>query len=209
MHTRRIDAYGLGDQMQATKPKITSPYPLEAAFYESQGKNGMLFDQLKAVAAEGSKDNYFMSERYDMDHVYYIDGRNSHGAEKYYEYPNVFAAVLIEKYIGLTVPADADIAVAPHLTSYGSVEFELPAYALRYSYSEDGFVLKNLSDKPRRYKVDLSALGFGATRYRLRSRSGAAIVNARSTLTLSAQEEARWTPVRRATSDLGRVSNSR
>ena len=167
----------------------------DAAFYASQGQGGILLDQLKTVAAEAAKGNYFMGERYDMDHVYYIDGKNAHGAEKYYEYPNVFTAVLIEKFLGLSVPADADVSVAPHLKSYGSVEFQLPEYALRYSVSKDGFVLKNLSDKPRRYKVDLSALGFAATRYRLRIRSGDGIVDARSTLTLPAQEEARWTPV--------------
>jgi hypothetical protein len=167
----------------------------DAAFYESQHQNGMLLDQLKTVAAEGAKNNYYMSERYDMDHVYYIDGKNAHGAEKYYEYPNVFTAVLIEKYLGLTVPPDADVSVAPHLKSHGSVEFDLPEYALRYSFNEDGFVLKNLSDKPRRYKVDLSALGFVATRYRLRSGSVDGLVDAHSTLTLSPQEEAHWTPV--------------
>src|ERR1700751_3447510 len=143
----------------------------DAAFRESQEQNGALLDQLKAVAAEGAKNNYFMSERYDMDHVYYIDGKDAHGAEKYYEYPNVFAAVLIGKLLGLTISADADISIAPHLTSYGSVEFETPEYALRYSYRQDGFVLKNLSDRPRRYKVDLSALGFTAMHYRLTSRS--------------------------------------
>jgi hypothetical protein len=167
----------------------------DAAFRGSQRQNDILFEQLKTVASEGAKDNYFMSERYDMDHVYYIDGKNAHGAEKYYEYPNVFTAVLIEKSLGLTVPADADVSVAPHLESYGSVEFQLPQYALRYSFSKDGFVLKNLSEKPRRYKVDLAALGFAAVRYRLRSGSEERIVDARSTLTLSAEEEARWTPV--------------
>ncbi len=167
----------------------------DAAYYQSQRENGVLFDQLKTVAAEGARNDYFMSERYDMDHVYYIDGKDAHGAEKYYEYPNVFAAVLVDKFLGLSVPADADVSVAPHLKSYGSVEFEQPEYALRYRYSEDGFVLKNLSDKPRRYKVDLSALGFASLRYRLRGRFGERIVQARSTLTLSSQEEARWTPV--------------
>ena len=57
-------------------------------------------------------------------------------------------------------------------------------------------MLKNLSDRPRRYKVDLSALGFAATHYRLTSKSQSEIVGAHSTLTLSAQEEARWTPMR-------------
>ena len=77
-------------------------------FVSRSKQNGMLLDQLKTVAAEGAKNNYFMSERYDMDHVYYIDGKDAHGAEKYYEYPNVFAAVLIGKLLGLTIPADAD-----------------------------------------------------------------------------------------------------
>lgn len=168
----------------------------DASFRASQGQNGVLLDQLKTVAAEGAKNNYFMSERYDMDHVYYIDGKDAHGAEKYYEYPNVFAAVLIEKFLGLSIPTDADVSVAPRLKSYGSVEFEIPEYALRYSLSEDGFVLKNLSDTPRRYEVDLSALGFAASHYRLKSQSQSGIVGARSVLTLSAQQEARWTPVR-------------
>jgi hypothetical protein len=168
----------------------------DAAFRESQEQSGVILDQLKIVAAEGAKDNYFMSERYDMDHVYYVDGKDAHGAEKYYEYPNVFAAVLIEKLLGLTVPADADVSVAPHLTSYGSVEFGIPTYALRYSYSKDGFVLKNLSGRSRRFKVDLSALGFATAHYRLMSKSQNGTVDAVSTVTLSAQEDARWTPMR-------------
>ena len=168
----------------------------DASYRESQDQYGVLLDQLKTVAAEGAKNNYFMSERYDMDHVYYIDGKDAHGAEKYYEYPNVFAAVLIEKLLGLTVPADADVSVAPHLASYGSVEFGIPEYALSYSYSQDGFVLKNLSDKPRRYKVDLSALGFAAEHYQLKSKSQSGSIGPHSTVTLSPQEEARWTPLR-------------
>jgi hypothetical protein len=167
----------------------------DAAFYELQHQNAILFDQLKMVAAEGARNNYFMSERYDMDHVYYIDGKDAHGAEKYYEYPNVFTAVLIEKFLGLTITADADVSVAPHLNNYGSVQFEVPEYALSYTFSEDGLILRNLSPKPRRFKVDLSALGFAAVRYRVRSRSGDTIVGAHSTLTLSAKEEARWTPL--------------
>lgn len=167
----------------------------DAAFRASQQQGGVLLKQLKTVAAEGAKSGYFMSERYDMDHVYYIDGKDAHGAEKYYEYPNVFAAVLMEKLLGLTVPADADVSVAPHLTGYGSVEFDIPEYGLRYDYRQGGFVLKNLSDRPRRYEVDLSALDFAATHFRLRSQTQNGIVGTHSTVTLSAQEEAHWTPV--------------
>ncbi len=79
----------------------------DAAFRHSEKQNTVLLSQLLTVATEAAKDNYLMGERYDMDYVYYVDGKNAHGAEKYYEYPNVFAAVLIEKLLGLTVPADA------------------------------------------------------------------------------------------------------
>ena len=73
---------------------IAGPYDLcaagrywywDAAFRQSQKENGVLFDQLKAVAAEGAKNGYFMDERYDMDYIYYVDGKDAHGAQKYYE----------------------------------------------------------------------------------------------------------------------------
>lgn len=167
----------------------------DAAFRASQQQNALLLHQLITVAAEAAANGYFMSERYDMDHVYYIDGKDAHGAEKYYEYPNVFAAVLIGKLLGLTVPADADVSVAPHLTSFGSVEFTTPEYALRYTYSEDSFVLKNLSDKPRRFDVNLTSLGFATGHFHLTNQSHRQDVGPRSTLTLPAHQQARWTPI--------------
>jgi hypothetical protein len=101
---------------------------------------------------------------------------------------------LIANFLGLTIPADADVSVAPHINGYGSVEFGIPLYGLRYSNDENGFALKNLSDKRRRYKVDLSALHPGTEHYRLTSKSSSGMVGAHCTLTLSPQEEARWTP---------------
>ncbi|HEY1576969.1 MAG TPA: hypothetical protein VGF82_07850 [Terracidiphilus sp.] len=188
-----------------TKSEIGSggPYDLCAAgrywywdadFRASQQQSRLLLDQLKTVAAEAAKNGYYMSERYDMDHVYYIDNKDAHGAEKYYEYPNVFAAVLIDKLLGLSVPADADVSVAPHLTAPGSVEFDIPAYALRYTFTQSGFELKNLSNKPRRFKVDLSALIPSASHFQLITNSTTKTVPARSTLTLPAHAEAHWIP---------------
>ena len=159
----------------------------DAAFRASEKQDDVLFNQLMMVAAEGAKNDYMMGERYDMDHVYYVDGKDAHGAERYYEYPNVFSAVLISKYLGMTKPADADLRVAPHFASYGSVEFGTPEYAVAYSYDKDGFVLRNLANKARRFEVDLSALGSGAERYRLASgREGQAF-----TLTVPAHGEIR------------------
>lgn len=188
-----------------TKAEIGSggPYDLCAAgrywywdadYRASQNQDDLLLDQLKAVALEASKNSYFMSERYDMDHVYYVDGKDAHGAEKYYEYPNVFAAVLLQKLLGLTIPADADVSIAPHLNSDANVELEIPAYALHFSYTREGFVLKNLSNRRRRFAIDLSSLGSAARHYRLTSKSGNRTVGARTTLVLSASEEAHWTP---------------
>ncbi len=165
----------------------------DAAYRESQTQDDLLLHQLEMVAAEGAKDNYFMGERYDMDYVYYIDGRNAHGAEQYYEYPNVFAAVLISKFLGLTIPADADVSVSPHLSSYGSVTFGIPEYALTYSYNKDGFVLKNLSEKRRHFKVDLSALGAGNMQYYLAGKSGSQVRDTRFDVELPAHAEAAWT----------------
>jgi hypothetical protein len=164
----------------------------DAAYRAWRGQDAVLLDQLKAVAAEGAKDSYFMGERYDMDYVYYVDGKDAHGAEKYYEYPTVYAAVLVSKLLGLTIPSDADVSVAPHLNSYGSVEFEVPAYALRYEYSEGGFVLKNMSDQRRRFAVDLSALGTGATRYRHKGATADQGAATQFTLELAGHEEALW-----------------
>lgn len=182
---------------------IAGPYDLcaagrywfwDAAYRQSQHQNSILLAQLKSAALEGNKNGYFVGERYDMDHVYYIDGKNAHGSEKYYEYPNVFAAVLIDKYLGLAIPADADLAVAPHLAGYGTVELAIPEYAVRYTYSETGFTLKNLSGKPRRFQVNLSALSFATGHFRLSSPSRSGNVGPRTTITLAPQQEARWTP---------------
>ncbi len=160
----------------------------DAAFRASEKQDDVLFEQLMAVAAEGAKSGYMMGERYDMDHVYYVDGKDAHGAERYYEYPNVFAAVLISKWLGLSKPADADVAVAPHIASYGSVKFGTAEYAVDYSYSKDGFVLRNLEDKARRFEVDLSALGVGSARYRLDGGKE----GTQFTVTVPAHGEARW-----------------
>jgi hypothetical protein len=201
----RFPSFVAADIAAYTRSEIGSggPYDLsaagrywywDAAYRESQGEDAVLLDQLMKVAAEGAKDNYMMGERYDMDHVYYIDGKDAHGADKYYEYPNVFAAVLISKWLGLTKAADADVAVAPHITGYGGVEFRIPEYALSYSYAKDGFVLRNLADKTRRFAVDLSALGGETAHYRLKGRSDGGAASGRVIVTLGPREQARWAP---------------
>ena len=203
----RFPSFVAADIAAYTKSEIGTggPYDLcaagrywywDAAYRAKQDQNSVLLTQLEQVAAEGAKSGYFMRERYDMDHVYYVDGKDAHGSKMYYEYPNVFAAVLIGKYLGLTATADGDLKVAPHVAGYGSVRMEIPEYSVQYRYSKDGFVLKNLAGRPQRFEVDLSALGFGGKRFQVKSANGVEVVGSHVMVTLAAHGEARWTPAR-------------
>jgi hypothetical protein len=130
----------------------------DASYWKWRGNNEMLDKQLKTVAAESVKDSYYMGERYDMNHVYYVDNKDWHGADMYYEYPCVYTSVLIDNYLGIQHTLNADLSIKPHLNGYGTVEFTNPLYNIRYSITAKGFKLKNLSNKSRRFAVDLSSL---------------------------------------------------
>lgn len=130
----------------------------DAAYWHAAGAGAMLRRQLHQVAEQAARDGYVMGERYDLDHVYYVDGRPWHGAAHYYEYPCVFAWVLIHEYLGVRVVPDADLGVAPRLETYGRVRLEMAHIAVAYTYERDGFVLTNLAPRARSFQVDVSAL---------------------------------------------------
>ena len=134
----------------------------DAAFWSWRGNGRVLADQLLRVARQGAADDYVMGERYDLDHVYYVDGSSWHGAAHYYEYPCVFTWVLFTEYLGLRGVLDADLLIAPRLADHGSVELQQEAYRLSYAYRPDGFTLTNLADRPRTFRLDLSALGLAS-----------------------------------------------
>ena len=202
----RFPSFVAADVADYTRSEIGTggPYDLsaagrywywDAAFWASRNRGDILFNQLKTVANEAAQTDYFMGERYDMDHVYYVDGKNWHGAEMYYEYPCVYASVLIRDLLGFTSAVDADVSIQPHINGYGSVEFRIPRYDVKYTYGAKGFVLKNFSGKTRRFRIDLSGLYSGTTRYKLVRKSSHEIVGVRSTVELSSQEEASWIPI--------------
>ncbi|GAA1980392.1 hypothetical protein [Microbacterium pumilum] len=130
----------------------------DAAFWSSRGAGAMLKDQLERVARQGAQEAWIMGERYDMNHVYYVDGTSWHGAEHYYEYPCVFSWVLFHEYLGVRPALDADLLVAPRLAEYGEVTLEQAAYRVRYRYGADGFTVSNLAEVERTFRVDASAL---------------------------------------------------
>ncbi|MEU6539595.1 hypothetical protein [Streptomyces sp. NPDC047000] len=131
----------------------------DAAFWSWRRNGTMLSRQLEAVAAQGASDDYVMGERYDMDHVHYVDGSDWHGAAHYYEYPCVYAWVLFTEYLGIRPTLTADLRIAPRVVGTGSVSLAQRAYELTYRIDQDGFELVNNARRTRSFELDLSALG--------------------------------------------------
>lgn len=223
---QRFPTFLAADVAGYTKSEIGNggPYDLsaagrywywDAALWDARKRGDVLLHQLKTVADEAARTDYFMGERFDMDHVYYVDGKDWHGAEMYYEYPCVYTAVLVTDLLGITTAPGPDVSspalpnpalsIHPHLPSYGAVDLGIPLYALKYTYDASGFALKNRANTARRFQIDLSALYPGTARYQLQRTSASAasghattpnqIVGARSFVELSAGEELRWTPI--------------
>jgi hypothetical protein len=130
----------------------------DAAFWAWRKNGAQLLHQLTQVAAEASRDRYRMGERYDMDYVYYVDGKTWHGASDYYEYPCVFHWILMHDYIGVGFDLDADLALTPRISGGGSVELHQTRFALAYHAAPGDFQLVNLADQSRNLRVDLSAI---------------------------------------------------
>ena len=130
----------------------------DAAFWYWRKNGTMLRQQLHTVADMARSDAYIMGERYDMDHVYYVDGIPWHGASHYYEYPCVFAWVLFHDYIGVRQSLDADVIVSPRLVDHGTVTLRQAAYRLSYQFRSSEFRLHNLAPESRTFRLDLSAI---------------------------------------------------
>jgi len=163
----------------------------DAAYWQQLNNRDMLYSQLKKVAVEAIKDSFYMGERYDMNHVYYVDNKDWHGADMYYEYPCVYTSVLIDKFLGLQHSANADVSIKPNVSAYGTIAFTNPQYAVSYTFTEKGFSLKNLSTKPRRFAVDLSSV-FNGKQYKLAAKAGDNVAASGATILLQGNEEVNW-----------------
>jgi hypothetical protein len=129
----------------------------DAMYKAFMNQKEILLQQLLQVSAQAKKDNYLMGERYDMDYIYYIDGKEWHGSSQYYEYPNVFLFVLISQYLGVNFGFDCDISVKPLIVGDGTVQ--LPNYGIKYSLINGHFSLENLTNNPLSIEVDLTGIG--------------------------------------------------
>lgn len=138
----------------------------DAKYRKRLGDGEILKNQLIKVANQAKIDDYKMGERYDMNYVYYNSGKdgekNWHGSPLYYEYPNVFADVLVHDYLGFSGDEKCDVSLCPCLADYGAAEME--SYSVRYEYSEKSFSVTNLKSDDLTVRVDLSKL-FGKCVY--------------------------------------------
>lgn len=126
----------------------------DASYWRDKGDCAMLRSQLAAVAAQAETDGYIMGERYDMNYVYYPSDKMWHGAAHYYEYPNVFARVLICEYLGIRPQSDCDYLISPRVDGEGSVRFA----TLRYTIGGERFTVSNEGGKSIKVRIDLSAI---------------------------------------------------
>lgn len=133
----------------------------DATYWSLLGRGDILGQQLRQVAVQAETDGYRMGERYDMNHVYYLDDKNWHGAAYYYEYPCVFLWVLAHEYLGLRAALDADVEIAPALDVFGSVRAE--AWGIAYTCKEDSFAVENISGHPLTVRLELERLYRGKT----------------------------------------------
>lgn len=132
----------------------------DAKYRRHIGDKETLKNQLSAVCAQAKLDDYKMGERYDMNYVYYNTGKdgekNWHGSPLYYEYPNVFADVLIHDYIGILPDEEADLQIYPCLKDFGEVTAE--SYGISFNYTENSFSVTNLKDTEQKIRINLSKL---------------------------------------------------
>lgn len=128
----------------------------DATYWAFLGRGDVLRHQLMQVAAQAETDGYRMGERYDMNHVYYKDYKNWHGAPYYYEYPCVFIWVLMHEYLGLRAGFDVDVELHPTLDRSGTVFAE--SYGIEYEYRTNGFTVKNVATRSQTLRLELQAL---------------------------------------------------
>ena len=132
----------------------------DAAYWAFLGRGDVIGQQLRRVAEQAKLDGYRMGERYDMNHVYYQDDKNWHGAPYYYEYPCVFIRVLMHEYLGIRAGFDVDVELCPTLDHPGKVCAD--AYGVEYEYGSDMFTIRNTASHGRTVRLRLEHLYRGA-----------------------------------------------
>jgi len=164
---QRLPSFVAAQIANYSESEIGVPYDLAAmgrvwlwdsAYWTKRHNGSMVKWQLMRVIDEANQTNMTMAERYDMDYIYYVDGKDYHGAEGYYEYPAAFSWVLHHDLLGIHPSLESDLTFAPILPDFGSVTLTQPGIALHWRHDEQGISLTNLAANPRNVTIDLQGL---------------------------------------------------
>lgn len=123
----------------------------DAAYWHSRGESQVLLDQLLTVARKGESEGWRMAERYGLDQAQSVAG---YGSPDYYEYPCVFAWVLMHEYLGVRPALDADLEIAPRIVGEGEVTLKAPQFAVAYRKTGNQLTITNLAPNTRTFRVN-------------------------------------------------------
>lgn len=142
---------------------VAGPYDLcaiarhwvwDASLLARRGLRDRVHAQLRTVALRAEEEDGYLSERYDMDHVHYVDGDPAHGARRYYEYPCTFTWLLFHAYLGIEPVLDADLRLVVRRPHAGSWRVASPGVALDVTTADDDWSVTNLAAEERVIVVD-------------------------------------------------------
>jgi len=142
---------------------VAGPYDLcaiarhwawDATLLARRGHRDDVHRQLLLVAHRAEEEGGYLSERYDMDHVYYIDGNPAHGATRYYEYPCTYTWLLFHAYLGIEPVLDGDLRLAVRRPHSGHWRVASPGIALDVTTQEERWTVTNIAEEDRTIIVD-------------------------------------------------------
>ena len=142
---------------------IAGPYDLcaiarhwswDATLLARRGRRERVHAQLCTVARRAEEEGGYLSERYDMDHVYYVDGDPAHGARRYYEYPCTFTWLLFHAYLGIEPVLEADLRLVVRRPHPGRWRVASPGIALDVTTTDDLWIVANVAPEERAVIVD-------------------------------------------------------
>ena len=158
---------------------VAGPYDLcaiarhwvwDATLFARRGRRERVHAQLRTVARRAEEEGGYLSERYDMDHVHYVDGDPAHGARRYYEYPCTFTWLLWHAYLGVEPVLEADLRLVVRRPHAGRWRVASPGIALDVTTADDRWVVTNIAAEERELIVDPDRSGEAPRRWVVRVR---------------------------------------
>jgi hypothetical protein len=174
-----VAAYG-PDEIGVAGPydlcAIARHWAWDATHFARRGRRDRVHAQLCTVARRAEEEGGYLSERYDMDHVHYVDGDPAHGARRYYEYPCTFSWLLWHAYLGVEPVLEADLRLVVRRPHAGRWRVASPGIALDVTTADDRWVVTNIAAEERELIVDPDRPGEAPRRWVVRVRDAGGVL---------------------------------